>query len=230
MAGPAVHLLAYTHFDHILAEQLTGWTTDTDGGQALAEYAGRACYQSWKKPNPATATNAAYLANILRQRHESVLEHATVSFYVEGVSRSMLLELERHRHLSFSVLSQRYVDESEARMVVPPALQGRPGVAAQLVQAGSVAKNVYAMLVGELQRDGLGRKEARQAARAVLPNMTETRFVVSGNLRAWRDVLRRRWHTAADEEIRRWARTTLVLLLEWFPHVFQDFPGEPFGD
>lgn len=230
MVGPAVHLLAYTHFDAALAERLTGWTTDAGGGQALAEFGGRACYASWQKPNPSTATNAGYLANILKQRHESVLEHATVSFFVEGVSRSMLLELERHRHLSFSVLSQRYVDESEARMVLPPALQGRAGIAAQLVQAGTVAKNVYAMLVEELQRDGLGRKEARQAARAVLPNMTETRFVVTGNLRAWRDVLRRRWHAAADEEIRRWAKMTLVLLQDHAPHVFQDFPGEPFAD
>lgn len=230
MAEPAIHLIAHTTFDTALAEKLTGWTADgADGGQALAEFAGRTCYQSWKKPNPLTASNAGYLNNILAQQHESVLEHATATFYVEGVSRSLLLELERHRHLSFSVLSQRYVDESEARMVVPPALAGRAGLAAQLVQAGTVARNVYAMLVAELEREGVPRKQARETARAVLPNMTETRFVVSGNLRAWRDVLRRRWHVAADAEIRRWSGMVVEELRVLAPHVFQDFPSEPFG-
>ena len=45
------------------------WETDVDGGQALAEFAGRACYQSWDKPNPATATNAGYLRHILEVGH-----------------------------------------------------------------------------------------------------------------------------------------------------------------
>ena len=52
------------------------WETDADGGQALAEFAGRACYQSWDKPNPATATNQGYLRHILEVGHLSVLEHA----------------------------------------------------------------------------------------------------------------------------------------------------------
>ena len=53
------------------------WETDATGGQALAEFAGRACYQSWNKPNPATATNAGYLRHILEVGHLSVLEHGT---------------------------------------------------------------------------------------------------------------------------------------------------------
>jgi thymidylate synthase ThyX len=77
------------------------WSTDADGGQALAEFAGRACYQSWGKPNPATATNAGYLRHILEVGHLSVLEHGTVSFYLTGVSRSLTHELIRHRHFSY---------------------------------------------------------------------------------------------------------------------------------
>ena len=64
------------------------WETDADGGEALAEFAGRACYQSWSKPNPRTATNAGYLRHLLEVGHESVLEHGTVSFYITGTSRS----------------------------------------------------------------------------------------------------------------------------------------------
>src|SRR3954453_14576003 len=65
------------------------WETDVDGGQALAEFAGRACYQSWKKPNPATATNAGYLRHILEVGPLSVLEHGTVTMYLTGISRSL---------------------------------------------------------------------------------------------------------------------------------------------
>ena len=53
-----VQLIAKTEF---LPPADVPWETDADGGQALCEFAGRACYQSWKKPNPATATNAGYL-------------------------------------------------------------------------------------------------------------------------------------------------------------------------
>src|SRR5262249_12043524 len=87
------------------------WSTDADGGQALAEFAGRACYQSWRKPNPSTATNAGYLRHILEVGHMSVLEHGSVSFYITGISRSLTHELIRHRHFSYSQLSQRSVPQ-----------------------------------------------------------------------------------------------------------------------
>ncbi|MEU7980510.1 FAD-dependent thymidylate synthase [Micromonospora sp. NPDC049081] len=230
---PAVHLLAWTRFDAAKAFNLTGWTVDDDtdptGGQALAEFAGRSCFQSWKKPRPETSTNAGYLANILRQNHESVVEHATATFYVTGVSRSLLTELTRHRHLSLSVVSQRYVDESDARMVRPPAADSNALIGGLLDDVDSAANIAYVGIVTRLTEQGMNRKQAREAARAVLPNMTETRFVVTGNLRAWRDVLRRRWHVAADAEIRRFAGLILAELRELAPNVFQDFPAEPFG-
>lgn len=89
-------------------------------GQDLAEFAGRACYQAFDKKRAETATNAGYLMNILKQKHGSVLEHASVSFYLQGISRSLLAEITRHRHFSFSVLSQRFVDSKDAKAVVPP--------------------------------------------------------------------------------------------------------------
>ena len=102
------------------------WETDADGGEALVEFAGRACYQSWSKPNPRTATNAGYLRHLLEVGHVSVLEHATVSFYITGISRSCTHELIRHRHFSYSQLSQRFVRENDANVVVPPAVEGDP--------------------------------------------------------------------------------------------------------
>lgn len=232
-ATPAVYLMAWTRFNATTAHNLTGWAvddnTDPTGGQALAEFGGRLCYKSWSKPRPETATNAGYLAHIIAQGHESVLEHATATFFVTGVSRSLLTELTRHRHLSFSVVSQRYVDESNAAMVLPPAVTDHFGAKAGLSSVAASARSVYEAMVQVLTGEGMERKQAREAARAVLPNMTETQFVVTGNLRAWRDVLRRRWHVAADAEIRRFAGLTLAALRDLAPNVFQDFPAEPYG-
>src|SRR5690242_2070720 len=105
-------MIAKTEF---LAPPEVDWSTDADGGQALVEFAGRACYQSWSKPNPKTATNAAYLQHIIDVGHFSVLEHASVSFYITGISRSCTHELIRHRHFSYSQLSQRFVRNTTPR-------------------------------------------------------------------------------------------------------------------
>lgn len=67
-------------------------------GQQLIELGGRACYSAWDKRNPNTDTNVTYLANIIRQGHYSVLEHANVGFFITGVSRTLTHELVRHRH------------------------------------------------------------------------------------------------------------------------------------
>ena len=82
-----VQVIAQTQFS---APADVPWDTDADGGQALAEFAGRACYQAWDKPNPATATNEGYLRHILEVGHLAVLEHGTVSMYVSGISRSLM--------------------------------------------------------------------------------------------------------------------------------------------
>ncbi|WHT20999.1 FAD-dependent thymidylate synthase [Crossiella sp. CA-258035] len=204
------------------------YPTDPD---TLSEFAGRACYQSFNRPRPETASNVGYLANILRQGHESVLEHASVTFYIESVSRSLSHELVRHRHLSFSQLSQRYVDESEADFVMPPAVAHGMAWEAEksFSQATRTAQIAYQAIVDVLVGQGLPRKQAREAARSVLPNATETKLVVTGNLRAWRDVLRKRWHVAADAEIRALAGEILRHLREIAPASVQDIPDMPYG-
>ena len=106
MVGLSVRLVAHSEF-HPPAD--VDWETDAAAGEALVEFAGRACYQSWDKPNPRTATNAGYLRHILEVGHLSLLEHATVTFYITGISRSCTHELIRHRHFSYSQLSQRFV-------------------------------------------------------------------------------------------------------------------------
>lgn len=193
---------------------------------ALAEFAGRGCYRAFNRPNPATAENEPYLKHIIDVGHESVFGHASASFQVEGVSRSLTHELVRHRFLVFSQQSQRFVDESDCDFVLPPLLSDpehedlRDAVERELL----LARKAYAELAQALTERGVSRKQAREAARALLPEATETRLVVSGNLRAWRDFLKLRLNPAADAEIRRFAEAVLgELRTKVAPATFQDF-------
>jgi thymidylate synthase (FAD) len=188
----------------------------TGTGQDLIEFAGRLCYESFDLPNEATKTNDAYVRNIVAQGHESVLEHVSVTFYIEGVSRNLTHELIRHRHLSFSELSQRFVDMEQAKVIVPPAWGGgeRP--------LPTRHKAHYKLVVDELKAQGKTRKQAREAARYGLPQGTETKLVVSGNLRAWRDVLKKRLSVHADAEIQELANKIWEILSQEYPDVFAD--------
>jgi len=241
MVSPQVRLIAWTHFE---PPEDVPWSTDAEGGQALAEFAGRACYQSWHKPNPATATNAGYLRHILEVGHLSVLEHGTVTFYLTGVSRSLTHELIRHRHFSYSQLSQRYVPERDAAMVEPAVIAEDPELHKVFVEATEASVRAYNELLEGLERkfaagsagEGvaanatLRRKQARQAARAVLPNATETRIVVTGNYRAWRHFIAMRATEHADVEIRAVAVECLRQLQRVAPNVFSDFQISTLSD
>src|SRR4029453_3534189 len=149
-SGPLrVQLVAKTEF---FPPADVPWSTDADGGQALAEFAGRACYQSWRKPNPATATNAGYLRHILDVGHLSVLEHGSVTFYLTGVSRSLTHELIRHRHFSYSQLSQRYVPERDAAMVEPDIIAADPELHERFLAATDAALGAYTELLEALEK------------------------------------------------------------------------------
>ena len=222
-----VQLIARTEF---LAPPDVPWSTDADGGEALVEFAGRACYQSWDKPNPRTATNAGYISHIIDVGHFAVLEHACATFYITGISRSCTHELVRHRHFSYSQLSQRYVPEHDAQVVLPPGLDDDPELQEIVLAAADASRRAYEELLTKLEAKIadqpnalLRRKQARQAARAVLPNDTETRIVVTGNYRAWRHFIAMRASEHADIEIRRLAIACLRELAQVAPAVFADF-------
>ncbi|WP_306594085.1 FAD-dependent thymidylate synthase [Corynebacterium striatum] len=216
---PKVTLLAHTMINReAIAEhmEIQGGSTDAE---TLTTFAGRACYQSFHRPNKKTFHDRDYLRRTLfEQGHMSIAEHATATLYFEGVSRALTHELIRHRHLSYSQLSQRFVDEKDAAIVIPPAIRDLPGIPYAhtsvfdyttldevahdvLETVAESASETYTALVDFLTNQGLPRKQAREAARAVLPNMVETRIVVTGNLRAWHEVIQRRTQPDADAEI-----------------------------
>jgi thymidylate synthase (FAD) len=226
--APRVTLIARPEFlepEHLRVQ----WQGQSSAGERLAEFAGRICYMS--QHNPASRTTAEYLENIKKQGHGSVLEHAVYVLLIEGVSRSCSHELVRHRAgFGYSQLSQRYVDESHAAFVMPPAIIGdaaleaeweKSVVAAQTAYVGAVTALMerYAWIADKVHR----RKVAREAARSVLPNATEVKIVVSANARAWRTMLELRCGEGAELEIRRMAIACLRVLQHEAGALFSDF-------
>src|ERR687888_104124 len=215
--APRITLIARPEFlepSHLRVQ----WQGDASAGERLAEFAGRICYMS--QHNPAHRSTAEYLENIKKQGHGSVLEHAVYVLLIEGISRSCSHELVRHRAgFGYSQVSQRYVDESHAAFVMPPAILGDAKLEEDWQQQVSEAQAAYVRAVeGLMQRyDWVSdkvhrRKLAREAARSVLPNATEVKIVVSGNARAWRTMLELRCGEGAELEIRRMAIAVLTLL------------------
>ncbi|PYO90307.1 MAG: FAD-dependent thymidylate synthase [Gemmatimonadetes bacterium] len=205
------------------------WLGDSTPGERLAEYAGRLCYMS--QHNPVNRTTADYLDNIKKQGHGSVLEHSVYVLLIEGISRSCSHELVRHRAgFGYSQISQRYVDESHAAFVVPPAILGDAKLEADWEHQVAEAQAAYVRAVeGLMERYAWvsdkvhRRKMAREAARSVLPNATEVKIVVSGNARAWRTTLELRCGEGAELEIRRMAIACLRALQREAPALFSDF-------
>lgn len=213
---PEIHVLAQPF--HLVAP--SAWTGIIHDGSpsggppdGLAECAGRACYWSYGKGRK---TNAEYISHIIESGHGSVLEHPTWTFGIKGVSRSLSHELVRHRHLSFSQLSQRY-NTDEPEFVVPPGLPEEAQV--QFESACSFAKTVYSDLLSRLP----DTKRGKEAARAVLPNACATRVVVTGNARSLRQMLALRGSLQADAEFRRLAVNWVALMKQLGPNLFADF-------
>lgn len=213
---------------HIVSD-IPGFQREPDIDRADAdltsEEAGRLCYLSWDRPSPRTAPNNRYLLNIVAQKHYSVLGHSSASFYIDEITRNCSHELIRHRWFTFSEVSQRYVDAEGFWFASHPGLkeyvQVKDANAIQHHMLDSKAR--YQDIVEFLEVAGHTRKESRQAARHVLPGGTETKILMSGNIRAWRDFLSQRLVPAADLEIRDVARRIYKILRTEFPNSFIDF-------
>lgn len=219
--------------ERFLGEHELSWTTDTEvGGEALAEMAGRLCYLSYGKGRK---SNREFLDHLIEVGHGSVLEHAVWNFVITGVSRSFTHELVRHRAgWAYSQLSQRYVNESESPYVEPNVIADDPALHAIWAGAVNGARSAYDQLVAGLELHyanepdaTLRRKLARQAARSVLPNATETRIFVTANARALRHFIEMRGSAAADVEIRKVALQLLDLMQQESPALFADYERVP---
>lgn len=212
-----------------------------DESSAVVEISARLCYMSYGRGRRDITD---FINNLLSKGDGSVFEHVNFGFVVTGVSRALTHELVRHRAgFAYSQRSQRFVDEAEAPFVLPPALvEGREGTEearAILKQALGSASSAYKALVDALEKalpkdlfsESRDRRKAiRQAARAVLPNATETKIFVTANVRAWRHFIGMRGASFADWEIRSLALEILEILQGEAPLLFADFTVEELPD
>ena len=210
-----------------------------DESAAIAEISARLCYMSYGRGRRDIAD---FINNLLHHKDGSVFEHINYGFVFTGVSRSLTHELVRHRAgFAYSQRSQRYVDESSSRFVAPPALTDVAGSEAEAAFESAIesAAESYAAMVEALQsaipREQFEhatdyRKAIRQAARAILPNATETKIFVTANVRAWRHFIEMRGSAFADVEIRRIAIMVLEVLQVEAPLLFGDFTIETLPD
>ncbi len=184
--------------------------TDAD---KICEMSTRLCYLSFEKGRD----SKEFFENIFEMNHTSTIEHAVWTLIIAGVSRSFTHELVRHRAgFSYSQLSQRYVDEADTAVVMPPLIQEqeeriqdywRDTMAAHLLEYRFLVeenlKHLMTLNVGGVISKTELRKRAREAARSVLPNATETYISVTANARAWRWFIELRGGAGADREMQK---------------------------
>jgi thymidylate synthase (FAD) len=193
--------------------------TITPDCEKIIERAGRTCYMSVDRSGAESASR--FVRMLVGRGHHSVLEHATASFAISGVSRACTHQLVRHRLCSFSQKSQRYVSENDTGFVVPRSVAADEEAMKVFMGATSASHASYEKLV-EL---GIPREDAR----FVIPGAVETDIVLSANLREFRHVVEVRGSRHAQWEIRELAVALLDILKQHAPNVFFDFEVGPDG-
>ena len=180
---------------------------------------------------------ASFLTMLSDLGHASPIEHASFTFGIEGVSRTLLAQITRHRIASFSVQSQRYVRLDDFRYVVPPEIEAIPEAKEAFLASMNEDAARYLDLVKKLEKghtarlmaEGMPEKQARakaskqanEDARFVLPNACETKMVVTMNARSLQNFFHLRCCSRAQWEIRALAEEMLRLVYPVAPHLFR---------
>ncbi|MGQ9618141.1 MAG: FAD-dependent thymidylate synthase [Candidatus Aminicenantia bacterium] len=171
--------------------------------------------KKWKANKKWRNSAHKFIEMLIKTGHTSVLEHATATFRVEGGSRSFTHQLVRHRIASFTQQSQRYVEETGFKYVIPPSIEKNQKALDIFEKFIEFAKKTYK----ELRDMGIQKEDAR----FVLPNAVCSETIISANLREWRHIIELRGHPSAQWEIRKMAIEVLKKLKEKAPSVFFDF-------
>ncbi len=170
--------------------------------------------------------------------HESPMEHASFTFGIEGVSRSLLAQITRHRIASYSVQSQRYVREKMFEFVLPPEIEAIPEAREEFLKAMEEDQKHYDRLTAilkekhkkqflaegkeEKQAARMAEKKAIEDARFVLPNACATKLICTFNTRSLMNFFAHRCCNRAQWEIREVANQMLRLVLDVAPNLFRN--------
>lgn len=203
----------------------------------LCKTAGQVCYASFGPRRTTNENAAAYFERLTSAGHGSVLEHASFSFLLYGVSRSVTHELVRHRAgVGFSQVSQRYVSGAVLRFVERPEYRDDEELHRLFEERADRAAAEYSSMADRLlerQEGGASmlsadyktdaRKKVQQTARSLLPNETEAPMVFTGNVRALRHIVEMRADAHAESEIRNLAVRLFLCLYKVDPILFGDY-------
>ena len=184
----------------------------------------RLCYSKARVDDLLTRVEAKdqtdFVHKIMGMGHDSVLEHASFTFGIEGVSRTLLAQITRHRLASFSVQSQRYVSyENGFGYIVPPRIEELG--AEDVAEFERQMDTMHRWYTEWKQKLGTG-EGGNEDARFVLPGACETRMMVTMNVRELRHFFSLRCCTRAQWEIRHLARQMLALCQDVAPALFAD--------
>ncbi len=170
---------------------------------------------------------ASFIEMLASIGHESPTEHVTFTFGIEGVSRSLLAQITRHRMASFSVQSQRYVREKMFEFVLPPEIEDVPEAKEEFLRAMEEDQRHYERLTELLKQKYIGtmdpkaaEKKAIEDARFVLPNACVTKMICTMNTRSLMNFFRHRCCNRAQWEIRELAEQMLREVVKVAPHLF----------
>ncbi len=205
-----------------LQVELLAFTPEPEKTCALAA---RTCYSAMEYGELKALVNekdqGAFLRRIVASGHLSVLEHASFTFGISGVSRALLAQLTRHRIASFSVQSQRYVSyENGFGYIIPPSIEA---LGEQAVQEYHAQMNqIEEWYKNWQERLGKQGEKSNEDARFVLPNACETRMLVTMNVRELRHFFSLRMCSRAQWEIRALAEKMHELCLQVSPELFRD--------
>lgn len=171
--------------------------------------AGGICYDKEDKESYDT-----FIKGIVRRGHDSVIEHVSFVFRIEGVSRALTHQLVRHRIASYSQRSQRYCKEDGFRYIIPPNIANDKTKRQAFMSFMTLIEQNYQSLI----EDGIKPQDAR----FILPNACETRIVVTMNARSLRNFFDLRMDSHAQWEIREMACRMFDLAVEKAPALFDD--------
>jgi thymidylate synthase (FAD) len=249
LVHPRAFLIAETKVDYaamdhaLLSLGVDGWASDggTDA-DVLTEFAGKSCYMSFDKNLNLNLTkvggrpNSAYIQDgIIGNKHGSVLEHSTVTFFLTNVSRVVTHELVRHRAgTAFSQTSGRYVRSNDVDMFLPKeiaAFQDAVPVFQRAVREmeENIAELVEITGIEDMTDFGL-KKRLTSAFRRLIGNGQANHLVMTANHRAWRHIIEMRTSVHAEEEIRVIMSDVAQQLKDKFPTLYGDMSLNNVGE
>ncbi len=182
-------------------------------------------FEKGRSGDPSLEEKEEFIRRIVKSGHESPLEHVSMTFAIRGISRSCSLQLGRHRLASYSQQSQRYVSMKDFGYIIPPTIRGDEELQKLFVDEMEDIKRKYNRIVDALNAKGLEGESARQDARFILPEASETKIVVTMNARALLHFFSLRCCSRAQWEIRRMAERMLEISKAALPSIFGDEAG-----